>query len=95
VASQQQQQQTDYYHFILICHIVLAILVPIPFYINYKIILSISITILLIFWLCAKSLSCVQLFGDPIDCSQPGSSVHGIFQARILEWVAISSSRIF
>jgi len=29
----------------------------------------------------------------PLDCSLPGSSVHGIFQARILEWVAISSSR--
>ena len=30
---------------------------------------------------------------DPMDCSQPGSSVHGILQARILEWVAIPSSR--
>ena len=30
---------------------------------------------------------------DPIDCSLPGSSVHGISQARILEWVAISFSR--
>ena len=30
---------------------------------------------------------------DPVDCSQPGASVHGIFQGRILEWVAISSSR--
>ena len=30
---------------------------------------------------------------DPVDCSLPGSSVHGIFQARILEWVAISFSR--
>ena len=30
---------------------------------------------------------------DPMDCSTPGSSVYGIFQARILEWVAISSSR--
>ena len=29
----------------------------------------------------------------PVDCSPPGSSVHGISQARILEWVAISSSR--
>ena len=29
----------------------------------------------------------------PMDCSPPGSSVHGISQARILEWVAISSSR--
>ena len=28
---------------------------------------------------------------DPIDCSLPGSSVHGIFQARVLEWVAIAS----
>ena len=30
---------------------------------------------------------------DPMDCSPPGSSVHGIFQARVLEWIAISSSR--
>ena len=30
---------------------------------------------------------------DPIDCSMPGSSVYGILQARILEWVAISFSR--
>ena len=30
---------------------------------------------------------------DPLDCSPPGSSVHGIFQARILEWVAISFSK--
>ena len=38
------------------------------------------------------TLSRVQLC-DPMDCSPPGSSVHGIFQARILEWVAISSFR--
>ena len=31
--------------------------------------------------------------GDPMDCNLPGSSVHGISQARILEWVAISFSR--
>ena len=30
---------------------------------------------------------------DPIDCSLPGSSVHGIFQAIVLEWIAISFSR--
>ena len=29
---------------------------------------------------------------DPMDCSLPGSSVHGIFQARVLEWGAIASS---
>ena len=42
---------------------------------------------------CAQSLSCVQLFVTPMDCSLPGFSVHGIIQTRILEWVAISSSR--
>ena len=30
---------------------------------------------------------------DPVDCSPPGFSVHGILQARILEWVAISFSK--
>ena len=30
---------------------------------------------------------------DPMDCSLPGSSIHGIFQARVLEWVAIAFSR--
>ena len=35
---------------------------------------------------------CVWLFCNPMDCSLPGSSVHGISQARILEWVAISFS---
>ena len=40
----------------------------------------------------ACSYSCVQLFNDPMDCSLPGSSVHGIFQVRVLEWVAIAFS---
>ena len=35
--------------------------------------------------------SCPTLH-DPMDCSLPGSSVHGIFQARVLEWVAIAFS---
>ena len=40
-----------------------------------------------------KLLSHVQLFVISMDCSLPGSSVHRIFQARVLEWVAISFSR--
>ena len=36
-------------------------------------------------------LSHVQLFCNPMDCSPPGSSVHGISQARILQWVAFPS----
>ena len=39
-----------------------------------------------------KSLSCVRLC-DTMDCSLPGSSIHGIFQARVLQWVAIYFSR--
>ena len=39
-----------------------------------------------------KSLSHVRTLCDPMDCSLPGSSVHGICQARVLEWVAISFS---
>ena len=34
---------------------------------------------------------CLTL-SDPMDCSLPGSSIHGIFQARVLEWVAIAFS---
>ena len=44
--------------------------------------------------LCAQS--CAQLYltlCDPLDCSPPGFSVHGMLQTRILEWVAISFSR--
>ena len=38
-----------------------------------------------------RSLSRVRL-SDPMDCSLPGSSVHGVFQARVLEWGAIAFS---
>ena len=37
--------------------------------------------------------SCLAL-RDPMDCSLPGSSVHGIFQARVLEWIAIPCSAL-
>ena len=36
--------------------------------------------------------SCLTL-GDPTDCSLPDSSIHGIFQARVVEWVAIDFSK--
>ena len=41
----------------------------------------------------AKSLQSCLTLCDPMDNSPPGSSVHGILQARILEWVAVPSSR--
>ena len=43
-------------------------------------------------WKCYL-LSCVWVFVDPVDCSLPGSSVHGVLQTRILEWVVIPFSR--
>ena len=45
----------------------------------------------LLLFVVVYSLSCVQLFCDLVDYSPPGSSVHGILQARILEWVGMSS----
>ena len=44
-------------------------------------------------YVCAKSLQPCPAVCDPMDCSPPGSSDNGILQARILEWVAMPSSR--
>ena len=38
----------------------------------------------------AKLLQSCLTLSDPMDCSPPGSSIHGIFQARVLEWGAIA-----
>ena len=42
---------------------------------------------------CLVSKSCLTFY-DPMDCGPPGSSVHGISQARILEWVRYIDDRI-
>ena len=41
----------------------------------------------------SQSLQSCPTLCDPMDCGPPGSSVHGILQVRILEWVAMPSSR--
>ena len=46
------------------------------------------ISLVVVFWSLSHVWSC-----NPMDCSPPASSVHRIFQARILEWIAISFSR--
>ena len=43
--------------------------------------------------MCVKSLQSCPTVCNPMDQSLPGSSVHGILQARILEWIAMPSSR--
>ena len=58
---------------------------------TYTILVQVTITSLGL--LVVYLLSCVWLICNPIDCKPPGSSVHGISQLRILEWVAISFSR--
>ena len=64
---------------------------------------SLGAKILFVIYMCVCVCVCVcvckclyvrlSLFATPIDCSPPGPSVHGILQARTLEWVAISSPR--
>ena len=44
-------------------------------------------------WCVVLSCSVIPTLRNPMDCSLPGSSVHGILQARILQWVAVPSSR--
>ena len=59
---------------------------------NYEIYYSLSVPFSTLCVLVA--LSCPALW-DPMDCSPPGSSVHGILQVRVLEWVASSFSGDF
>ena len=49
--------------------------------------------LLVCFYVPAKLLQLCLTLCDPMDCNLPGSSVHGILQARILEWVAMLTSR--
>ena len=63
---------------------------PLPFlFLN---ILSVINSVCLTYNVCSITKSCLTLC-DPMDCSPPGSSVCGILRARMLDWVAISSSR--
>ena len=59
----------------------------------HSVLLAFSLAFPLFMCVCAKSLQSCPTLCDPIDCSLPGCSVHGILQARILEWVAVPSSR--
>ena len=61
-------------------------------YFNILLILYIARKDFCVLCLCSVIILCPALF-HPVDCSLPGSSVQGILQARILEWVAISFSR--
>ena len=59
---------------------------------------AINIHLQVLVWTCVfvacmlKSLQLCPALYDPLDCNPPGSSVHGILQARILEWVTMPSS---
>ena len=51
-----------------------------------------SLSVVICMCVCYVASFCLTLC-DPVDCRLPGSSVHGILQARILEWVAMPSFR--
>ena len=53
----------------------------------------VSLTSFMLACMLAKSLQSCLTLCEPMDCSLPESSVHGILQVRILEWVAMPSSR--
>ena len=62
-------------------------------YLESEIHINVCIYVFHIHMCCAKSLQSCLTLCDPMDGSPPGSSVDGILQARILEWVAMPSSR--
>ena len=68
--------------------------VPSPFTWNYHNIISQLCSNTKCMLMYVKSLQSCSTCCDHLDCSPPGSSVHGIFQERILEWVVMPSSRI-
>ena len=55
--------------------------------------MDLKVICILVNEMCAKLFQSCLTLCDSMDCSPPGSSVHGILQARILEWVAMPSSR--
>ena len=63
-----------------------------PYLLNFPVLSSCSISELEMKWRSEFAQSCLILW-DAMDCSLPGSCVHGTFQARVLEWVALSFSR--
>ena len=62
---------------------------------TYIILLHHQLQIFMVLSVCAQSFQSCLTLCDPMDCSPLGFSAHGIFQAKILEWVAISSSRYY
>ena len=95
LAAEQQQYSSLNYPFIIYLSIHSSIIHPfIPKYLLASII-SVKTEVALTQWndcLYMHAQSCLTLW-DPTDGSPPGSSVHEILRARILEWVAMSSSR--
>ena len=66
---------------------------PVATELHWYIYMYISIHLLLHACMCTQSLQSCQTLCNTIDCSPPGFSVHGILQARILEWITIPFSR--
>ena len=88
------------YHWCLKVHFYFTCMIDSKPFLLYQLCLTIPSSVKLLckvpastgnFTVCILAQSCLT-FCNPVNCSPPGSSVHGIFLARILEWVAISFS---
>ena len=64
-----------------------------PWTVTHQAFPSMDLCVCVCVCVCAKSLQSCPTLCDPMDCSLPGSSVHGTLHARIMEWVAVPSSR--
>ena len=85
-----QQSHSVIYIYVYIYLFLFQILCP--YRLSSTVLYSKSLLVIDFIYVCVYAQSCQTLF-DPMDCSLPGSSVHGIYQTRILEQVAIFFSR--
>ena len=76
------------------CQLYLKKLKKICIYITIALIIIYNIVLLIYSCLCPHSLQLCLTLCKPMDCSLPGSSVHGILQARTLKWVSQSVSSV-
>ena len=80
-------------HTYIYTYIYIYICMCVHMYVYFFLMDNLCIVLYMLSCVCAKSLQSCPTLCDPMDYSPPGFSVHGILQARIVEWVAMPSSR--
>ena len=93
--AKRRTQLNDFHFSLFIFQLTFYFLYPQCPSLLIHVISSLLLPLLWLLMVHAQSLQLCPTLCDPMDCSPPGSPVHGIFQTRILEWVAVPSSRGF